>query len=133
MPTKRRTLSQQAVIEVLIRQGAKIPCYRCKKLFTLDDIGHIEREHINELAISGDDSLENMGYSHEDCHSVETYGTGATTAGTSIGKAAKIRRITRTGKFDVHKLLAPANNTEREEKPKPKRQWPKQKFPKRIK
>lgn len=84
---------------------ADILCYRCKEpLFhpILNDeerivaaiaIGQIEREHIIELALGGEDCHRNCVYSHQDCHDVVTNGTKATTAGSSKQRIAKVKRI----------------------------------------
>src|ERR1700690_1197343 len=101
---KRKRLSEGDVLRVLIEQGALIPCYRCRVAFICGD--RIEREHLIELALGGEDTLENMVYSHKSCHHEITNGTKATTAGSSKQRIAKVRRL------------------RGENKPKMKRKWP---------
>lgn len=56
------------------------------------------------------------------CHHIKTHGTGATTAGTDIGKIKKARNLARGGKTVRHPM------------PKPhKRKWPSRTFQKRVK
>ena len=88
----RKRFSERWVIQTLLFQGAQIPCYRCKILFTPDD--DMEREHIAELALGGADEPHNCAYSHEACHAKITNGTKATSAGSSKHKIAKLNRLT---------------------------------------
>ena len=89
MPRKRAT--ERQVIEVLIVQGAVVPCYRCRVAFQTGDV--IEREHLHELALGGSDTPDNWRYSHKTCHDEVTNGTKATTAGSSKHKIAKANRL----------------------------------------
>ena len=100
----RKRFSEGEVIRTLIYQGVIIPCYRCKVPFALTD--DIEREHVTELALGGLDEWTNAAYSHRACHHKVTFGTKATTAGSSIQRVAKVRRL------------------QRKDKPKMKRPWP---------
>ena len=100
--TRRRFTERQA-LECAILQGAVIPCYRCKVPFTVETVRKCQREHPHEVALNGPDTVEACAYSHDGCHHVETFGTGATTAGSSIGRIAKAKRIERTGKMAVNK------------------------------
>jgi hypothetical protein len=95
-----RALTFREVITVLLRQGSKILCFRCHEpiLYAED----AEREHYLEKALGGDDSALNARISHCGCHAQVTRGTGATTAGSSVGKAAKDKRIAK-GKMEVQK------------------------------
>ena len=82
----RRQLSQRGVIEVLIRQGAIIPCGICRLAFNLEDVPFIERAHerceheyADEDLDEEWDKLENQRYAHgrndprhKDCHKAET-------------------------------------------------------------
>src|SRR5690606_19076829 len=95
----RSAFSERKVIETLIRRGAVIPCYRCRVAFTLEDVPFIEREHLVEVALGGDNTPENAAYSHgqrsaQRCHGIVTNGTKATSAGSSKHRVAKTRRIT---------------------------------------
>ena len=96
-----RPLTFREVIDVLLRQGATVPCFRCGQPVTTGK--DAEREHFLEKALGGDDSAENARISHADCHAIVTRGTGATTAGSSVAKAAKDKRIAK-GKMAVNKL-----------------------------
>lgn len=96
-----RPLTFREVIDVLLEQGATVPCFRCGQPITTGK--DAEREHYVEKALGGDDSAGNARISHKDCHAKVTRGTGATTAGSSIGRIAKTKRITRTGKMAVVK------------------------------
>lgn len=89
----RRRFTERQVIEVLIRQGAVIPCFRCRVALTLDDVPEIEREHPHELALGGADDPSNAGYSHGTCHKIATNGTKATSAGSSKNRIAKVKRL----------------------------------------
>jgi len=63
-------------------------------------------------------------------HKAKTFGSGATTAGSDIGRIAKVKRIVESpagGEEFRRKLLA---REPREAKPKGKA-WPKRSFPKR--
>lgn len=95
--TARKALSQRAVIEVLIRQGAVIPCFRCRVALKLEDVATVEREHKHPIALDGPDTVDNMAYSHGgggmSCHSVQTNGTKATSAGGDKHKIAKAKRL----------------------------------------
>ncbi|HEY2010564.1 MAG TPA: hypothetical protein VGH23_16360 [Rhizomicrobium sp.] len=107
-PRKRltRPFREIQVIETLIRQDVVIPCYRCKIPFTLDDVKskNIQKEHIHEVILGGPDVPDNCRFSHAaaPCHHTVTNGNGATSAGSSKHKAAKIRPK-RTQKFVVEK------------------------------
>ena len=86
MTTQRRQLSQRAVIEVLIRQGAIIPCGICRLAFKLEDVPFIERAHercehefADEDFDEEWDKLEYQRYAHgrndprhPNCHKAET-------------------------------------------------------------
>lgn len=99
----RKRFTERQTLECLVRQGAAIPCLRCKVPFTVETARKAEREHIHELKLGGADSIENCAYSHGDCHLVETNGNGATTAGSSRHRIAKAFEPTRIEKFAVQK------------------------------
>jgi hypothetical protein len=111
--TRRRFTERQA-LECAIQQGAIIPCYRCKTPFTVETVRTAEREHLHEVALDGPDTVQGCAYSCRACHAAITRGTGATTAGSSIGRIAKTKRIQRTGKMSVTK---PPTGTERHDRP----------------
>jgi hypothetical protein len=110
----RRALSQSNFVRMLLNQGAVIPCGKCKRPIT--DPKNIEREHLNELAISRDDSVENQQLWHKKpCSHEKTNGTPATSLGSSKHIIAKIKRMTGQTKTG------------------PKRKIPSRPFPKRAK
>ena len=86
----------QQVLASLIAQGAIIPCFRCR--FALKDTDKIEKEHLHELALGGPDEWGNWRWSHKHCHAIATFGTKATTAGSSKHRIAKAARIAAGGK-----------------------------------
>lgn len=88
-PVVRKRLSMAEKIEILARQAI---CPACKE--PLGSPACIEWHHPNELAISGDDSIENRVAMHKQpCHHIVTNGTKATTAGSSKHKVAKVDRL----------------------------------------
>lgn len=95
----RSAFSERKVLKTLILRGAVIPCYRCRIAFTLEDVPFIEREHLVEIALGGENTPENAAYSHgqrsaQRCHGIVTNGNGATSAGSSKHRIAKVKRIT---------------------------------------
>lgn len=102
-----RQLRELEVLEVLIAQGAVIPCKRCRVAFTLEDLktGNIENEHLHEKELGGSDDPFNRAFSHKakPCHALITHGNGATFAGSSRHKIAKATDPERIEKFKVNK------------------------------
>jgi hypothetical protein len=106
---------------MLLNQGAVIPCGRCRKAIT--DPKNIEREHLNELAISGDDSVSNQQLWHKrPCSHEKTNGTKATSLGSSKHIIAKAKRM--------NKPLSPFKQRIKEQAAK-RRAWVKQQIEKR--
>jgi hypothetical protein len=80
----RRRLSERKVIEVLINQGAIIPCGICRLAFKAEDVKHIERDHerckhtIADEDMEDWDTIERQRYVHgrndpkNDCHAKKT-------------------------------------------------------------
>ena len=89
----RAAFSERKVIETLLRQAAVICCYRCQSAFTIEDAKTVEREHLQEIALGGENTPGNCRYSHKACHSIVTNGTRATSAGSSKHRIAKVNRI----------------------------------------
>ena len=87
----RSTFSERKVIATLLGQGAVIPCYRCRKAFTEADA--IEREHLLEIALGGENTPDNCRFSHKKCHAIVTNGTPATSAGSSKHRIAHTNRL----------------------------------------
>lgn len=54
----------------------------------------LDWDHETALALGGADDETNLRAVHRTCHRVKTSGNGASTAGTDIGKIAKVNRIT---------------------------------------
>ena len=100
----RKRFTERQVLEVALRQGGTLKCYRCGVAFTVETVRTAEREHVHEMALGGADTVLACAYSCAACHDAVTRGTGATTAGSSIGRIAKTKRIERTGKMAVNKL-----------------------------
>lgn len=100
-------LRELEVIEVLLSQGAVIPCFRCRVAFVIEDVktGNIENEHLHEKKLGGPDEPGNRRFSHKakPCHALVTHGNGATFAGSSRHKVAKATEPKRIEKFHVNK------------------------------
>ena len=89
----RSAFTERKVIETLLGQGAVIPCFRCRLAFTQADVKTIEREHIQEMALGGENTPENCAFSHAACHARITNGSPATSAGGSKHRIAKAKRL----------------------------------------
>lgn len=102
-----RQLRELEVIEVLISQGAVIPCYRCRLAFTMDDVKakNIQNEHLHEKKLGGPDEPGNRRFSHaaRPCHATVTHGPPHTFAGSSRHKIAKANDPERKAKFVVER------------------------------
>lgn len=106
-----RQLRELEVIEVLISQGAVIPCKRCRVAFCREDLAAgIENEHLHEKGLGGPDEPGNRAFSHKVCHAQITHGNGATFAGSSRHKIAKATQPRRIEKFQVNKLPLDADD-----------------------
>lgn len=88
--TKRRRFSEREVLRVLYYSGYNLRCFRCEDEFGPYD--KIEREHLHELALGGNDEPYNCRYSHAKCHKIVTNGIKTTTAGSSKQRIAKAKR-----------------------------------------
>lgn len=100
---RRKRFTDRETIMTLIHQGVVIPCHRCTTPFNLtkDDqhwAGRAQREHIHEFGLDGPDEPANCRYSCEASHKVVTFGTKATTAGSSKQRMAKADRIAAGGR-----------------------------------
>lgn len=96
----RKACTAKQALEVAIQQGAVIPCFRCRKAFTLEDArtkGAIEREHVHALARGGEDQTDNWAWSHKACHARQTNGPGHYSDGDKYA-IAKANRLARGGK-----------------------------------
>lgn len=113
MASRRRQFRETEVLEVLILQGAIIPCHRCRVAFTAEDVRarNIEKEHLHERELGGADEPENCRFSHKSrpCHAQVTHGTKATWAGSSRHRIAKATDPDRIDKFKVRKRALDAD------------------------
>lgn len=113
---RRKRFTERAVLETLLHQGAVLLCHRCKVPFSLSKdapgqdgvpawrrfqdqhwVGRAEREHLHEHGLDGPDVPANCRYSCATSHKVVTFGTKATSAGSSKHRMAKADRIARGG------------------------------------
>lgn len=99
----RRRFSEREVLATLLHQGVKITCFRTGEEITLDNVNQLEREHLHEIKLDGPDVPGNCRYSLKAAHKVVTFGTPATTAGSSLHRIAKATQPTRIEKFAVRK------------------------------
>jgi len=97
---KRKRFSEREVIETLWHQGVVVKCYRCGKALhpfaqdpEMPPLEAIEREHLHEVELGGEDKPHNCRYSHKACHAKVTNGTPATSAGSSKHRIAKCKRL----------------------------------------
>lgn len=129
--TKRAKISERMKIDALLWMcadnvvvGFGVTCHVCSQpIFPGQPI---DWDHYKPLALGGSHSYENLMPLHRDCHRKKTRGTGATTAGSDIGKISKERRIIRTQKFAVHKPMDQADEALWSiGTAKPKRKFPK--------
>lgn len=102
----RQLREMEVMEELIVFQGAIIPCHRCRIAFTPEDVKtkNIENEHLHEKGLGGPDEPGNRRFSHKakPCHASVTHGNGATFAGSSRHKVAKTRP-NRAEKFQVKK------------------------------
>lgn len=107
MANRRRQFRELEVLATLLMQGAVIPCKRCRIAITIEDVkgGNVEKEHLHEIELGGEDEPHNCAFSHKakPCHATVTHGNGATFAGSSRHKIAKATDPERIEKFRVHK------------------------------
>lgn len=128
----RKSLSQTDVLAVCIQQGAVIPCYRCRKAFTNEDVEtrNIECEHLVERELGGGDGLKNRAFSHKrECHKIATNGTRFNRAGSSKHKIAKAKGKVKGGHARAA-ALSPERRSEIASKAA-KTRWGKRKIPSR--
>lgn len=101
----RRQFREMEVLAVLLMQGAVIPCKRCRVAITIEQVkaGGVQKEHLHELRLGGADEPHNCSFSHAECHKLVTFGSPATTAGSSANRIAKATEPKRIDKFVVNK------------------------------
>lgn len=133
--TERRALTTLDKLKIIVRQAV---CPKCGE--KLGAVTGLEFHHVHELALGGEDALENLTALHAECHAVVTNGTGATSAGSSKHKIAKVRRLSaREAEFrsrllerDAPTAYLPADHEDRGAR-RPKKPWPSRPFPSRKK
>jgi hypothetical protein len=112
LKVKRRRYKEWEVIAVLLNQGVKISCPACRRPIT--DPKNVQREHLHQLGLDGQEVIENCQYWHKTpCSHEKTHGTKATSAGSDAHARAKVRRLSG------------------QTKGRPKRKWPSSKIPSR--
>lgn len=121
----RRKFSEKDVLRTLLHQGVEIRDFRTGELITLENVNQVEREHLVELGLAKTDVEKRKfdqpkycRYSLKTSHDIVTNGSGATTAGSSKGRVSKAKRIERTGKMAVIKLLPGDSATAGRKRPK---------------
>lgn len=85
----RRTFTLSAKLAALLRHAR---CAGCGS-GPLSVVG-VEWDHIHAHALGGDNSADNCQPLCPICHMIKTGGTKATTAGSDIQRAAKVKRLT---------------------------------------
>jgi hypothetical protein len=91
----RKQPGEKAVLDMLYAQpGTVIICAICGLPIT--ERANVARDHEWSIGTGGPDVWANQRYCHQlPCHDRKTRGSGATTAGTDVGVAAKMKRIQR--------------------------------------
>jgi len=110
--TKRRAPTKKEVGIVLMRQEGKCAKPKCRAKLSWENT---EWDHIVPLGLGGENSAENFQALCSDCHSGKTHGTGATTAGSDVGRIAKTKRC--AGKKASRFRLPDIGNVEKEMPP----------------
>jgi hypothetical protein len=96
----RKTPSEREILDILFAQGIILTCPDCGEPIT--DRKNIARDHTWSIATGGPDIASNMRYVHQTpCHDIKTRGSGATTAGTDVGVAAKMKRLARKREVEL--------------------------------
>ena len=104
--TARRAITLATKVQVLLQQAL---CPKCGQRLGSD----VEWNHVQEHALGGSDGPENIEAVHKVCHKIITVGTGATTAGSSVGKVAKVKRLQKKNEGRAaHDSLRMAPSTE---------------------
>lgn len=81
----RRWTSKRDLALLRLGQGGR--CFKCHEPL---EVFHID--HFLALKLGGTDTFDNKVLLCIPCHAAKTHGTGATTAGTDIGKIKKERK-----------------------------------------
>ena len=94
----RKTTTYKDVLEIMTYQTV-VPCFQCGVPFTPEDVrakpsahNAIQKEHIHELALGGEDKPDNCRFSHKACHDIITNGTKATKKNSSKSRIASTKK-----------------------------------------
>ena len=90
---RRRAAKEREVLDVIFRQGARIPCgCGCGAPLSRSNLA---RDHTHALELGGADEAENWRYILKvPCHAAKTFGIGrATSAGSDLHLIAKGKRL----------------------------------------
>lgn len=94
----RKATTYKDVLEIMTYQTV-VPCFRCGVPFTPKDVrvkpsapNAIQKEHIHELALGGEDVPDNCRFSHKACHDIITNGTKATKKNSSKSRIADTKK-----------------------------------------
>lgn len=90
---RRKALTKRETIQVLLNQGAVIPCgCGCGRLITTG--AEAIDEHLHQLATGGSDTdLSNRRFYRAECSNLKTNGSKATSYGSDAHARAKIKRV----------------------------------------
>ena len=100
-PYARRKFRDWEVIACLVFQGVEVRCYRTQELITMDNVHLLQKEHLVELGLIEPEKRHMFDvpgycrYSLAEAHAVITNGNGATSAGSSKHRIAKLKRLLR--------------------------------------
>lgn len=134
----RKTTTYKDALEIVISQTV-VPCYRCGVPFTRLDVrskpsapNAIQKEHIHELALGGEDKPDNCRFSHKACHDIITNGTKATKKNSSKSRIATTKkkekaRLEEEALTPSQKLIRDAEK-KAAHLAKPRQKWPKRKI-----
>lgn len=132
---KRRRLTLRDKLEIVILQSR---CPICRK--PLGDLNDLEWDHVNPLALGGEDAPSNIQAVHKDCHKLKTFGPGGekriTTKGGDIHKIRKLDAQRDRHEEFRNLILSPDGKPKKERSPWGKgqdRKKPKYKRPTRAK
>lgn len=127
---RRKPLSKRQIVQVLLNQGATIPCgCGCGKLIESGD--ETIDEHLHQLGTGGsDDDLGNRRFYRAECSALKTNGSAATSYGSDAHARAKLRRLKQIGGLARANALSPERRHEISQKAA-KARWGKRKIPSR--
>lgn len=123
MTVVRKRLSKTDKLTIMVRQAT---CPDCGQRLGL--LENCDFDHGKPLAISGDDSIDNIRAIHRDCHSLKTNGKPHDKSDGDKHKIAKVNnRLKPQHEEFRQKMMRPDKGAG--EKPKKKKYyWPKRKF-----